>query len=97
MNDFSFFKGNPIIKKRSDSLTRFLDERAFIVGKENGNPIRLNPVGTQIWAWLEIPRRISDLTAFICDRYEIEPKEAARDLEAFLGELIQKQLIEFES
>jgi hypothetical protein len=97
MDDFTLVAKNPIIKKRDDSITRILDGRAFIVEKENGHPIRLNPVGTQIWQLLETPQRASDLIAFICGQYEIDAQEATKDLEIFLTALMQKKFIELEN
>jgi hypothetical protein len=61
---------------------------------ELGSIFTFNEVGAAIWALVGPERTAEDITRRICEEFDVSVEKAARDVESFLGALLEKGLIE---
>jgi hypothetical protein len=54
----------------------------------------LNPAGETIWRALEQPCTPEELTRKVCDAYNIDEAIASRDVNRFIQEMTQRNLVE---
>jgi len=53
-----------------------------------------NGTGSLIWKLLESPKTVSELSAAVAREYEVDPAQAERDVEEFVGEMKAVGLVE---
>ena len=53
-----------------------------------------NGTGSLIWKLLESPKTVSELSAAVAREYEVDPAQAERDVETFVGEMKAVGLVE---
>ncbi len=70
---------------------RTLDETAFIL--LNSRMVRLNEVGTFIWELYENGSTVDAVVTEIVEEFETTKERAAEDVNAFVGELVAKELL----
>lgn len=61
---------------------------------ETGTYFVLNPLGADIWARLETPRRVDALCEELCVAYAVERETCRADTLAFLGRLQRDNLVQ---
>ena len=87
---------NRLVVDRSVSW-QILDGDAVIVSPKTGKIRVLNPVGTFIWQMLVLDHNAAEIQDALVSNYAITPERAARDLQAFISDLSQRNLIFWES
>ena len=60
----------------------------------DGKYFASTPVGCEIWRLLESPRSVNELTRKLIELYDVSEETCHNDVEQFVGELVQKQLVE---
>jgi hypothetical protein len=71
-----------------------LDGDAAILHLASGVYYGLNPVGAMIWNMIQTPKTVDEIRQAIVARYDVEPEQCGRDLDALLKDLGDAQLIE---
>lgn len=74
-------------------LWRELAGEAILLDPQEGCSYNLNAVGTLIWKMLDGEHSISDIAAAICEKYEVEQKQAIEDIELLLNDLRNNKLL----
>lgn len=64
-----------------------------VLHRTTGVCYALNPVGVQVWAWIQQPCRIEELLRRLLEEFESPPAEARQDLLDLLQELLTEGLI----
>lgn len=82
-----------LVARASDAAFRQVDEAMFIVGAGTGRMVMLNETGTVLWAYLDRPRSLSELADKLCEDFEVDGAEAARDCRAFVEQLGARGLV----
>ena len=72
---------------------RAVGEDGVLVHLESGRVIVVNEVGLHIVQQLSESRTRADLTSYVVSEFEISTKQAEIDLDAFLVELDQEQIL----
>ena len=54
----------------------------------------LNPVGSVLWDFMTEGHTIPEMVQRICDEFEVTAAEAQKDIESFLGSLMEEKLIQ---
>ncbi|MCM3650399.1 PqqD family protein [Metabacillus litoralis] len=80
--------------KRSDFETVHLDDEWIIMNTENFTVTKLNDLGGYCWTLLEHPQSINSLCQLIRDHYELQNETLQADIEAFLEELMEYELVQ---
>ena len=81
--------------KNSSIQYQMIDHQAVLVMPDEGKVKVLNHVGAFIWDKIDGILSLSDLIELISTTFEIQPEQAAIDLNEFLQELKQKNMILF--
>lgn len=74
-------------------ICRLTDDGAVLVSPEAGDLRVLNQVGAALWQLLDGSRDVAALQAELVRRYGIPAAQASADLEAFLRELEERELV----
>ena len=77
-----------------DHLVAELSGETVILHVEKGVYYGLNKLGTRVWSLIQEPRTIDELVQTILNEYEVEPKQAERDLVALVQDLATNGLAE---
>lgn len=70
-----------------------LGDELVALSVEDGNCFGFNAVAASVWRALEQPRTVDELKARLLAEYEVSPQECAVELEALLGDLVDKELL----
>lgn len=81
--------------KNSSIQYQLIEQQAVLVMPDEGKVKVLNHVGAFIWDKIDGILSLSDLIELISTTFEIQPEQAAIDLNEFLQELKQKNMILF--
>jgi len=81
--------------KNSTIQYQMIDQQAVLVMPVEGKVKVLNQVGAFIWDKIDGILSLSDLIELISATFEIQTEQAAIDLNEFLQELKQKNMIQF--
>ena len=93
-----FFRAEKFIRSRS-VVARVIAGETLIVpirGKvgDLASIYSFNGTGTLIWKLLESPQTVGQLAASIAQEYDVDPAQAERDMEGFVGEMKAVGLVE---
>ena len=70
-----------------------LDNEAVLLNVETGIYFGLNDIGTRIWKLLEQSSSPEVIVTNLLDEYDVDPVKLRTDVNAFLDQLIDRQLI----
>jgi len=77
-----------------DVLSRDLDGEAVLLDLGSGTYFGLNEVGTEIWQLIGSGATVAEVRAALLERFEVDEATARRDLDALVGELLERGLVE---
>jgi hypothetical protein len=73
---------------------RLIEEEAILLDLDEGEVLRLNPVGAEIWNAIDGTRTVAEIVAHICRTFEVSHRRARRDVDRFLKQLLRHELVE---
>ena len=73
---------------------RLIEEEAILVDLEEGEVLRLNPVGAEIWNTIDGTRTVAEIVAHNCRTFDVSERTARRDVRRFLKQLLRHELVE---
>lgn len=73
---------------------RLIEEEAILLDLDEGEVLRLNPVGAEIWNAIDGTRTVAEIVAHICRTFEVSHRTARRDVHRFLKQLLRHELVE---
>ncbi len=82
------------IVQRRNQVAASIDEVTAIMGVEHGAYYLMDAVGSDIWARIERPRRISDVCDELVAKYDIDESTCQAHVLEFIAELQERGLIE---
>ena len=71
----------------------FADEEAAVINLKTGNYYSLNKTSTEIWSLIENGANLSDINSFICDTFNIKDSLQINEIEQFIENLLDEDLI----
>lgn len=72
---------------------RRVDGDVLVVDPGQAQIRQLNATAAAVWEALESPRSIDELVEAVCARFDTTPQVARPDVESFLGELRERDLV----
>jgi hypothetical protein len=75
------------------AISRIIEGEAVIVLPESGQVGVLNEVGTRVWELTDGRRSLEEIVAAIVEEFEITPERARQDVDAFVQELVEKEML----
>jgi PqqD family protein of HPr-rel-A system len=89
-------KTSGVISRATDVLYQALggEEGAVLLHLDSGQYHTLNPVGARMWEILESPMTKEELGQRVIAEFDASAKDVAKDVEKFLQELLERNLVE---
>ena len=84
---------NRIPNKSPDLIWREMEDGTVIISPEGGRVRVLNDVGTLVWRLLDGQKTVRVICNQVAQEYEISAADAANDIENFLQELDQRDIL----
>lgn len=79
--------------RRPDLRAVEMDGELVMMGQEQGEYYSLKDVAASVWEHLEQPRTVAELSDLVAAEYEVSAADCRPDIEAFLDELLGKDLV----
>ncbi len=87
--------GGATIRLRAEAVDwRHIDGEVVALDRNDSTYIAINPSGAALWPALERGATLDELVAILLERFEVQPAQARADVEAFLGHLSERDLIQ---
>lgn len=82
-----------LLRRVSQVLAAPMDDELILLSIEQNRYFGSGEVGRRIWELLEQQVSMSSLLAQLIEEYDVDPDVCARDVEAFLTQLIEARLV----
>ena len=82
-----------ILSKNPATAWRVIENEAVIISLDSKVFRGLNSVGSRVWELIDGRRSVDEIVARIVAEFEVTAEVAARDVAAFVDQLLQKQLV----
>lgn len=73
---------------------RLIEGEAVLLDEVEGELIRLNPVGAEIWNAIDGMRTVREIVDRISGTFDVSERTAMRDVHRFLKHLLRHELVE---
>lgn len=83
-----------VIRKSPKTAWRTIAGEGVILDLDSKMLRGLNPVGTRIWELIDGQRSAEEIGEQIAGEFEVDPARARADVQAFVHELLAKQIVE---
>lgn len=83
-----------IVAKSTEQLSCALGEELAILNLRNCVYYSLDPVGSQIWSFLQTPSSIGKVRDSLLDAYDVDPEHCERNLVDLLEKMRAEELVE---
>lgn len=82
-----------VVVQRPDHVSSTTEDGTKLLSVHASSYFVLDDVGTAIWNILERPTRLADVCAALVREFEVDSATCERDVLAFTGELLTRQLV----
>lgn len=72
---------------------RIVEDEAVLLDLEEGELLRLNQVGAEIWGALDGMRTVDDLVEHVEAVFHVSPRRARRDIRRFVNQLRRRDFV----
>ncbi|MCP4650969.1 MAG: PqqD family protein [PVC group bacterium] len=84
---------NMLIGRSDQAAWQEVEENVVVVNSNTRKVHILSGIGGRIWQILEHPRQQTDIVNVIMQEYDVAREQAENDVDSFLQELAQKEII----
>ena len=78
----------------TDVRYRIVGGQAVIIVQEAGEAVVLNEVGTRVLELIDTGRSFAEIADDLCSRFDVDRKQAERDLGDYLKDLVDAGVVE---
>src|SRR5215470_4652572 len=82
-----------ILARSPKTAWRVIEGEAVILSLDTKAFRGLNPVGSRVWELIDGQRSVEDIVEVIVREFDITPQRAADDVQTFVRELLDKELL----
>lgn len=82
------------VKKSSVQVSTLVEGETIVLHLESGTYFSLNEVGAVVWAALDEPRTLRDLSVRVMAEYEVDEARCATDIQSLVEKLLDEKMIE---
>ena len=82
------------LRRNDEIIFTDLDDTVVMMDADKGTYFELDPVGTRIWALLEIERSVAEVCEVLLAAYDVTPEDCRRDVLAFLERAEELGIVE---
>jgi trimethylamine:corrinoid methyltransferase-like protein len=85
-------KNESIVKRGEDTPWNIVDDEVVLLNLDSGHYYSLNESGRRVWELLDGENTIPDIINTICEEFDVEQQEAAKDINTLIDELLKEKL-----
>lgn len=82
------------LSKNTKIPWRLIEGEAVLIDSEEGELIRLNEVGAEIWKLIDGQRTLGNLIEHLVAGFEVSERRARKDVQRFVRRLLRQELVE---
>jgi hypothetical protein len=82
-----------IVAKSPKTAWQIIEGEAVLLSMDTKVLRGLNPVGSRIWELIDGQRSLEDIIEVIVQEFDVAATDAARDVRAFIQELLDRGLV----
>ncbi len=82
-----------ILSRSPKTAWRVIEGEAVILSLDTKAFRGLNPVGSRVWELIDGRRSVDEIVEVIVREFDVTHEQAARDVQAFVRELLDKGLV----
>ncbi|MBA4070291.1 MAG: PqqD family protein [Gemmatimonas sp.] len=82
-----------VIVVSTDQVSADLSGETIILGMREGAYFGVSSAGSRIWSLLQQPRRLGDVVSILTSEYEVDARQCATDVLAFVDDLLSRGLV----
>ncbi|HYE27113.1 MAG TPA: PqqD family protein [Allosphingosinicella sp.] len=83
-----------LVERRGEMIETEVDGELVALHIDNGTCYGFNSTATRIWALIEQPKRLSELTEALVREFDVDPATCRTELKELLDELAADGLVE---
>jgi hypothetical protein len=83
-----------VVVAAPDQVSSDLADEVVILNLANGVYYGLDPVGADVWNFIQQPQRIAAVRDYVVSQYDVEPARCEQDILALLQDLAANNLIQ---
>ncbi|MBI1847741.1 MAG: PqqD family protein [Candidatus Rokubacteria bacterium] len=83
-----------VVRRSPSAAWRTIAGQGIVLGVDSRTLRGLNPVATRVWELIDGARSSADIVAEITREFAVDAARARRDIDAFLGDLLARRLVE---
>lgn len=72
---------------------RRIDDEVILLHLDSSDYFNTNPVGHLVWEKIGAGKTLGDIQRAVCAEFDVTPEKAARDIEAFVQQLMKRKLL----
>ena len=84
---------NSIVVAVKDQVSADLSGEVAILHLKSGVYYGLNGVGTEIWNFIKVPRRVKEIYEWLLEKYKVASRRCERELLSLLNQLVVEELV----
>lgn len=84
-------------RNRALAFREIADEGGLVVDPRHSRVEVLNPVGAKVYAMLDGEHSVEQIVAAVVEEFEVDEATARADIEAFLGDLREREMLKGDS
>lgn len=81
-----------IVKRGDDTPWNIVDDEVVLLNLDSGHYYSLNESGRRVWELLDGENTIPDIIKTLCEEFDVEQQEAAKDVNTLIDELLKEKL-----
>jgi trimethylamine:corrinoid methyltransferase-like protein len=85
-------KNEAIVKRGEDTPWNIVDDEVVLLNLDSGHYYSLNESGRRVWELLDGENTIPEIINTICEEFDVEQQEAAKDINTLIDELLKEKL-----
>lgn len=85
---------NSQVKRKESIFSSQADNEAVMLSIEQGKYFGTNPVGTEIWSFIEQSRSVHDIIAHLRNQYDVSEAQCESEVLNFLTQMQEHELID---
>ncbi len=82
-----------ILSRSPKTAWRVIEGEAVILSLDTKAFRGLNPVGSRVWELIDGRRSVDEIVEVIVREFDVTPERAAADVQTFVRELLDKELV----
>ena len=85
-----------VIRRRADMAHSSMGDEVVILSNQTSRYLGLDGVGARVWELIAEPKSITEILDTLGNEYDVNEDKLASDVQGFIYELHEKQLIQIE-